>query len=257
MPRSSPAPQAPAVRLRRRHRFYRSLLVLTVLVLVSLAIPFGISRLAGLGYFATTLLLLLELDGRNSHGGGPRREDLPYRLLGLAAMAAQFFWYFTPIAVRPSGLPLLLLLAIFVGWSQVRLLGFLSEEPRVNRCVLEGAVAGYLLLGITGGLLFTVLETVHPGSFMSIDSPEGLLRAGLDGQAAAKQVWDLDFVRMNYFAFVSLTTVGFGDVLPKTPLAQITTIGLSVLGPVYMAVLMGLLISRLTTQAGSDQRDDG
>jgi hypothetical protein len=61
---------------------------------------------------------------------------------------------------------------------------------------------------------------------------------------------------MNYFAFVSLTTVGFGDVLPKSPLAQITTIGLTVLGPVYMAVVMGLLISRLTTQARNDRSDE-
>jgi len=62
------------------------------------------------------------------------------------------------------------------------------------------------------------------------------------------QVWDLDFSRLNYFAFVSITTVGYGDIVPVRRLAQMACISLSIVGPLYIAIVMGLLISRYTVQ---------
>jgi voltage-gated potassium channel Kch len=58
-------------------------------------------------------------------------------------------------------------------------------------------------------------------------------------------VWTLNFVRLTYFAFVSLTTVGYGDVVPATAQAQMLGILTATLGTLYVAVVMGLLISRL------------
>jgi hypothetical protein len=73
----------------------------------------------------------------------------------------------------------------------------------------------------------------------------------------AQQVWELDFVRLNYFAFVSLTTVGYGDILPVTPVAQISSVSFSVIGPFYLAVVMGVMISRYTIQeANSIEREE-
>ncbi len=235
-------------RLRRRHRFYRTLLVLTLLVMISLAVPSSLRVLGAIGYNLICFLLVVELGGRSRQAAEAKRWDLPYRLLGAAAIISQWFWYVTPVANRQSGLPLLVLITLFIGLSLVRLVGFLAEERTVNGQVLMGATAGYLLLGLTAGLLVTALETVQPGSFSSLSNPQGLLQAaGATGYPQTK-VWELDFVYLNYFAFVSLTTVGFGDVLPRTPMAQMTSIALSVIGPIYMAMVMGLLISRFTMQ---------
>jgi hypothetical protein len=64
----------------------------------------------------------------------------------------------------------------------------------------------------------------------------------------------LDLSRIYYFAFVSLTTVGYGDIVPTTPTAQMASVALSIAGPLYLAVVMGLLISRYTIQ-GDNQQD--
>jgi voltage-gated potassium channel Kch len=68
-------------------------------------------------------------------------------------------------------------------------------------------------------------------------------------------VWGLDFVRLNYFAFVTLTTTGYGDVVPRTPLAQMASVSVAVIGTLYVTVVMGLLISRLMLKEAR-QHDD-
>ena len=73
----------------------------------------------------------------------------------------------------------------------------------------------------------------------------------LDGTANLL-VWQFNFVRLNYFAFVSLTTVGFGDITPLTAQAQMASVALSVIGTFYLALVMGLLISRATVQVEQD-----
>jgi hypothetical protein len=53
----------------------------------------------------------------------------------------------------------------------------------------------------------------------------------------------------------SLTTVGYGDIIPVRPLAQMGSLLLSVAGPLYIAVVMGVLISRLTTSGERRDQD--
>ena len=52
------------------------------------------------------------------------------------------------------------------------------------------------------------------------------------------------FAEINYFAFVCLTTVGFGDINPALPLARMLSVVTSIAGPLYLAVVMGVLIGR-------------
>ena len=63
----------------------------------------------------------------------------------------------------------------------------------------------------------------------------------------------MDFGRIYYFAFVSLTTVGYGDIVPATPPAEMASVALSISGPLYLALVMGLLISRYTIQSENQQ----
>jgi len=109
-------------------------------------------------------------------------------------------------------------------------------------------------------LLFSVLETVAPGSFINAARDhQSLAIAVLPQHPDQLAVWTFDLSRIYYFAFVSLTTVGFGDIVPATPPAQMASVALSISGPIYLAVVMGLLISRNTlhpeNQEERHQRD--
>jgi hypothetical protein len=178
--------------------------------------------------------------------------------LGIAGLATLLGWLFTPTQQRWSGLLLLLVLAAFVFWSLLRLLMLLREEEQITTSVLAGAIAGYLMLGITGGLMLSVIETLQPGSFVDLFAIHGgnVVSHHQMTDAVSAQAWDLDFSRLNYFAFVSITTVGYGDIVPVRRLAQMACVSLSIVGPLYIAIVMGLLISRYTVQTQQEEELD-
>ena len=110
--------------------------------MVCLALPQTLRWLGALAYSLTTLLLLLSLEGHTRHGGRGHRLGRSYRLLGLATLVSQWFWYFTPVVEQRSGLPVMALMSMFVAWSLLRLVGYLAEERRINGQGLMRAVAG-------------------------------------------------------------------------------------------------------------------
>jgi len=102
---------------------------------------------------------------------------------------------------------------------------------------LVGAVSAYLLVGLAFALAYEWLEVVRPGSFNAGPHPaEGAYPALL------------------YYSFVTLTTVGYGDVLPLTEQARAMSNLESLLGILYPAVLIGRLVS-MNAAAGGPPAD--
>jgi len=230
--------------VRRRHRFYRRLLVLCLLVMLSLAFPRSLHLVGSVGFFLITAFTTVELSGFLVRRRRRPWSDRLFLALGGANLLAQPFWLLTPEERRFSGLPLLVLTTLFIGWSLVRLVRALGREPRATSPVVVGAVAGYLLLGLSGGLVLSALETIQPGSFVSntSDDPAAIVRPHPHSDGTS--VWQIDFARINYFAFVSLTTTGYGDITPAMPPARMASVVLGIAGPLYMAVILGVLINR-------------
>ena len=96
------------------------------------------------------------------------------------------------------------------------------------------------------------VETIQPGSFQPLELTKAALAFGdlsvIESSAA--------FAEINYFAFVCLTTVGFGDINPALPLARMLSVVTSIAGPLYLAVVMGVLIGRFAGSAQSSGSSD-
>ena len=243
-------PATPDGLARRRHRFYRRLLVFCMLVMLSLAFPETLRLCCTVGYFLITALTTVELSGFLAGRFGRSWSDRLFLAMGSANLVSQLVWLLTPESQRLSGVPLLLLTTLFISWSLIRLVRVLGREPRATRAVVSGAVAGYLLLGLSGGLVLSVLETIQPSSFLTNTAadpvPIVLNRTG----AGTNSVWQLDLARINYFAFVSLTTTGYGDITPALPPARMASVVLGIAGPLYIAVILGVLINRFKGPEG-------
>jgi len=226
------------IRNSSREGVYELLLALCLMVLISFAFP-TFTWLGSIGYSLIALVLtqLVEL-----HAYRKTWRDHLYQLLGLAALVSQVIWTLTPVRLTTTGVPLVLSWSVLVTWSVLRLVESLANERKVNSSMLMGAVAGYLLIGLASGLVMSAVETIQPNSFEPIDLP---LQSLSGSHSIVLETAPL-FARINYFAFVCLTTVGFGDITPNLPLARMIAVCTSVTGPLYLAVVMGVLISRYT-----------
>jgi len=97
------------------------------------------------------------------------------------------------------------------------------KTHRVTADTMYGAVCVYLLLGMSFGSLYDLIETLHPGSFQfNVDSAPTEIR------------WRT----LIFFSFMTLTTIGLGDVTPTTAQAQSLTSIEGVMGVLYVAVLI-------------------
>jgi hypothetical protein len=99
-------------------------------------------------------------------------------------------------------------------------------------------VCGYLLLGIIWSLLYSAVETVSPGSFA----------VPVRGESAVVNQ-PLDRGILGYYSFITLATVGYGDVTPTTTLARTLAWMEAITGQLYLAILVAGLVGFKVTQA--------
>jgi voltage-gated potassium channel len=130
-----------------------------------------------------------------------------------------------------------LLAAAFFG---IALYGIVSSILlfRIRRNAGLSAVFGYLLLGIIWMLLYTAVETATPGSFRIPLQDAGEL-------SSVRSVRSM----LGYFSFITLATVGYGDVTPVTPLSRTLAWMEAVAGQFYLGVLVAGLVGVKVTQA--------
>ena len=146
----------------------------------------------------------------------PNWSDALYRGLGLMAMVTMWLWLLTPLELIYSGMPLALSWSVLVGWSVIR-------------------------------LVMSALETIQPGSFQPLE----MANVGDSSVLASARL----FSAINYYAFVCLTTVGFGDISPMLPLSRMVSVATSVAGPLYLAAVMGVLIGRFASSLDRQSRE--
>jgi ion channel len=123
---------------------------------------------------------------------------------------------------------------VFYIFAVVLVLGQVLQSKRVTLNTIAGAVCGYLLIGLAFASLYMVLVIVDPNAFTLVDTKEVV--SGL--------IWP-DLV---FFSFVTLTTLGYGDITPITTRAQSLTIIEAVVGVFYMGVLVAWLVSAFRTE---------
>ena len=120
-------------------------------------------------------------------------------------------------------LGLMLVFMLAAAWlvgSQVLLTG------EVDLNIIVGSVALYLLIGMIWSILFTILLEFSPDALNGIDPG----------------MWYDNYPLTTYFSFITLTTLGYGDISPATPVAQVMVTLEAVIGMFYLAVIVASLI---------------
>ena len=199
-----------------------SVLLVTLLMLMVLG-PVG--RQFGLGDFTNTILISMVLIS-GLYAVSSRKGMLTVVILtGLAAFMVHWLIFVTTwdrlalFGAEITGM-------LFFGLIGVMLLqDILSRRGNVSWSLIHGALSVYLIMGIVFAFAYSFLYTITPDAFTGADK--------LDGPG---------FHNFTYLSYVTLTTLGYGDITPTRPIASSLVTLEAVVGQIYLTVLVARLV---------------
>jgi hypothetical protein len=172
--------------------------------------------------------------------GGRRRTLLWGMLLALPALIGKWLDHWQPDLVPDWTflVPGIMFLVYVVG----QLLRFIFHSPRVNNEVLCAGLAGYLMLGLLWALAFTLVADLTPTAFaFSTGSESSHLMKGFTAL---------------YFSFITLSTVGYGDIAAVSNPARLLAMLEAVTGIFYSTVLIARLVTLYSSEPPEHEPDD-
>lgn len=137
---------------------------------------------------------------------------------------------------------------LFYGFGTVLIFRDVIREGEVDLNKLCGAVCLYLLIGILFGQLYQLCDVFDPGSMMIESS-----KFQMHGEINAFERSNI----CNYFSFVTLTTLGYGDVQPLSRATRTLAYTEALLGQIYLAILVSRLVGlHIAASAPSPNQDE-
>jgi len=128
---------------------------------------------------------------------------------------------------------------LFMVFVVTHLLRFILRAPRVDSEVLCAGIATYLMLGVLWMLAYVMVGRLNPESFTF--SGERVGSRSIEGFSAL------------YFSFITLCTVGFGDIVPKSSVARMLAMTEAIAGMFYVTLLIARLVAIYSTEGLSGQ----
>jgi hypothetical protein len=117
---------------------------------------------------------------------------------------------------------------IFLGFTMLVLLRAVLRTETVTRDTIYGALSVYFLMAFVWGIAYMLLETLQPG--------------GLSMDAVRHPNHTVDWFDCMFYSFVTLTSLGYGDMVPISAQCRSLSILEAVSGIMYVAVLVARLV---------------
>ncbi len=203
---------------------YRSGALQLLVALVLLILLSSILEGTQFGQVAVDVLLALVILATVRAASGERRIQIAFLVLAVAAIA--LLWTSDGVQRVGVGVVGLLIFVVLNVGTIALMLRRILQAAIVDFDVLCSAVAVYLLLGVTWALTYIVIDILDPTAFEQL-----ALRAWAGGT---------DYV---YFSFVTLTTLGYGDISPDGNFVRIWAVMEAAVGVLYLALLIARLVS--------------
>ena len=148
-------------------------------------------------------------------------------VLAIPAIAGRWMNHFWPDLVPPhvfltAGL-------ILIAFVVANLLRFVLRAPSVNADVLCASISAYLMLGLMWTLAYWLVDQLTPGGAFSFNTNGGT--RSINGFTGF------------YFSFITLSTVGYGDITPVSRIARWLAAMEAMTGLLYVAVLIARLVA--------------
>lgn len=157
-------------------------------------------------------------------------------VIALLTLVAQWSTYF----VKTLSFPVVgnALGALFLAYTATIILAHLFAEDEITSDVIMGAICVYFLIGLIWAFVFSTLEILQPGSFQM---PQGT---------------GTELSNFSYYSYVTLTTLGYGDITPISAPARSFALLEAIMGQLYIAILIARLVGIHISQSMFRQQPD-
>ena len=211
-----------------------------LILLISLLVIFIVSPFVVPYYYGPTVLNIIAAVVLLSatYAVSRRRSFFIFALSASIFSIVMTFW----LAAAPSsGLVIIShgSLMVVIVFFAVAILSYVLGSSKVTWDKIYGAICAYLLFGYAWTFAYSVIEELQPGSFVSSGAP------------VAHDLVDR-VMQLRYFSFVTLATIGYGDIVPHTPAARTMALLEAILGQFYLVALVGRLVGLHIVHGGSD-----
>ena len=216
---------------RQDNFIYLTFALILLLLGTSLAQQFFEGSIQRLVQSATIVTLLVAVWGVDS-------KDFVLRKTFIFPIAILFFSFFGAW-LDDAGFDqvyLLLLLSFFIS-SALRTAKQVLFTGDIDGNKILGAICLYLLMGLIWAVLYTLIQLTFPGSFTNISS---------------NNEWFSLFPDFIYFSFVTITTLGFGDISPLLPISRFLVYFEAIVGQFYLAILVASLVGSHMSNFGAN-----
>lgn len=171
--------------------------------------------------------------------GGQRRSLVVATLLVVPAMAAKWLELLLPDLPIPGFLVPALSVAS-TAFVAIELLRFVIRSPVVTHETVSAGISAYLVLGLTWGFAYLIVARADPAAF-AVANESGPPKP-LDGFAAF------------YFSFITLLTIGYGDIAPVSNIARMLAICEGLAGTLFIVTILGRLVAMYRPQERPDRK---
>jgi hypothetical protein len=210
-----------------RHRISHFRFLLLTIVLTFALRPF-LEDYARIGLLTDIFSSLVLLSGAYAFSD-QRKAFFVALVIAVPALLLQVVSFFLPS--EPINIVKRIVYALFLAYILIIILSHIFREREVTEDLITGAVCAYLLIGMLWTFVFYFLELAKEGSF-----------------AHARAFQD-DVGPFLYYSFVTLTTLGYGDIVPLTSPARSLAVLEAVTGQLYLAVTIARLVGVHASQS--------
>jgi hypothetical protein len=230
----SPPEKRPAhIGLRR----YSAAEFLAALIVFFVAAPFV--ELFRNGLLLESSLMTLVLVSGVFAVGRSRRTLVLAIIFVTPALVARWLYH-----LRPDVIPVEIFLVsglFFICFLILRFLAFILHAPRVNSEVLCAGMSNYFLLGLLWSFAYRLVAEIDPHAF------------AVTFNAIPSE--PLVGFKSIYFSLITLSTVGYGDIVPVSNVARMLSAMEAMIGTLYITVFIARLVALYTSQVSAAETD--
>ena len=162
-----------------------------------------------------------------------RREKLKQLAMGLFVVSLLIYiGGYTNMRSHISGYLRVIIYFLFYILISYEIIKQVLKSRIVGRNVIVGLISGYMSLGLIGFFICLSIEMAVPGSF------QGLTTDTIESETQ----------NLLYYSYITLLTIGYGDIYPTTQLAHKASMLIGLVGQIYLVVLSAIVVGKYINQ---------